>query len=245
MRRLVVVLFVLLIAACGTPGTVAPPTAIPPTAPAASSDPCDADALRVYRNTYNTIIDRWGDVALKAGKAAPADLQGPIQDMQKISGEMAGLQPPACAQPAHAETLQAMRMSIEGYQTLLAQQDVGTAIRDSIDRLTDARLKISALPATPEPTLTPLPTATPLPTFTPLPTATFTPTPTPTATPEPRRGVITSKTSQVFETSTSTQPVKTLLRDTEVLVFEAAKGRLHVRAGDIEGWVSQSSVIIK
>jgi hypothetical protein len=245
MRRFII-LFVLLLAACGTPATVAPPTVAPTTAPAASdADPCGAEALLAYRVAYNDIIDRWGDAVLKAGEAATADLPPAIAEMQKVGDEMAGLQAPACAQPAHAESVEAMGMAIDGYKTLLAQQDAGTKIRDSIDLLADARNRVAALPGTPEPTPTAAPTATPLPTFTPMPTATPTSTPTPTATPLPRTGVIRSSTAQVFETSESTQPVKTLLRDTVVDVFEAAKGRIHIRAGDIEGWVSQSSVIIQ
>ena len=244
MRRLFVLLFVSLLAACGTPATVATPTFAPPTS-AAAADPCGGDGLRAYRNTYNNIIDRWGDAALRAGRAPPAELNGAIGELQKIATEMGKLQPPACAQPAHAETLEAMQMSIQGYQTLLAQKNAGSAIRDSIDRLSDARVKIAALPGTPLPTPTAEPTFTPQPTFTPLPTVTPTFTPVPTATPLPRNGVISSKTAQAFETATSTQPVKTLLRDTPVLIFEAAKGRIHIRAGDFEGWVSQSSVIVK
>ena len=244
MRRLVVILFVSLLAACGTPATVAPPTSAPPTA-ATAADPCGADALRAYRNTYNDIIDRWGDAALKAGRAQAGDLNAAIGDLQKIAAEMGKLQAPACAQPAHAETLDAMQMSIQGYQTLLAQKNAGTAIRDSIDRLSDARTKVAALPGTPLPTPTAAPTNTPLPTFTPLPTVTPTFTPQPTATPLPRKGVISSKTAQAFETSTSTQPIKTLLRGNEVQVFEAAKGRIHIRMGDLDGWVPQSSVIVK
>ena len=244
MRRLFVLLFVSLLAACGTPATVAPPTSVPPTA-ASAVDPCGADGLRAYRNTYNDIIDRWGDAALKAGSAPQAELNGAIGELQKIAGEMNKLKPPACARPAHAETLEAMQMSIQGYQTLLAQKNAGTAIRDSIDRLSDARVKIAALPGTPLPTPTAAPTDTPPPTFTPLPTATPTATAVPTATPLPRQGVISSKTVQVFETSTSTQPIKTLLRGNEVQVFEAAKGRIHIRMGSLDGWVPQSSVIVK
>jgi hypothetical protein len=244
MKRFVI-LFVLLLAACGAPETAAPPAA--PTAPpqAASADGCGEESLRAYRNTYNTIIGRWGDAAIKAGQAQPSELQPVIQEMEQIVGEMAGLQPPACAQPAHAESLEAMRLAISGYQTLLAQKDVGTKISDSIDLLADARGRVGALPGTPEPTPTVLPTMTPMPTFTPTPTATPTATPVPTATPEPRRGVIISKTAQVFETATSDQPIKTLLRDTQVLVFESAKGRIHVRAGDVDGWISKSAVVVQ
>ena len=57
-------------------------------------------------------------------------------------------------------------------------------------------------------------------------------------------GVLSSK-AQVYETATSLNPVKTLLKDTPVLVFEALKGRIHIRAGDVDGWVSQGSVLIR
>ena len=244
MRRFVI-LFVLLLAACGTPETAAPPAA--PTTPpqAASADGCGEEVLSAYRTSYNSIIDRWGEAAIKAGQVQPSELQPVIQNMEQIVGVMAALQPPACAQPAHAESLEAMRLAVSGYQTLLAQKDVGSKIRDSIDLLADARDRVSALPGTPEPTPTALPTMTPMPTFTPTPTATPTSTPVPTATPQPRPGVIISKTAQVFETPTSDQPVKTLLRDTQVLVFESAKGRIHIRAGDVEGWVSKSAIVIQ
>jgi hypothetical protein len=245
MRRFIVVLFILLLAACGAPDTAAPPAAVPTAAPAADAGACGEETLRTYRTTYNAIIDRWSDAALSAGRAAPADLGPRVEAMQKVADELASLTPPSCAQPAHAESLEAMRLAINGYQTLLAQKDVGTKIRDSIDLLADARNRVSALPDAPAPTPTPAPTNTPPPTNTPVPTATPTNTPVPTATPEPRSGVISSKTAQVFETSTSTQPVKTLLRDTQVLIFEAAKGRIHIRTADVDGWVSQSSVIIQ
>jgi hypothetical protein len=245
MRRYIVVLFALLIAACGVPATDAPPTAAPAAPAAANAGPCSEGTLQAYRNAYNGIIDRWGDVAIKAGQTEPAELQPQIDAMQKISDELAALTPPSCAQPAQAESLEAMQLAIGGYRTRLAQKDVGTAIRDSIDQLSDARSRVAALPGTPEPTPTAAPTSTPLPTFTPLPTATPTSTPVPTATPEPHQGVISSKQAQVFENATSTQPVKTLMRDTPVLVFEVVKGRVHIRAADVDGWVAQSSVIVK
>jgi hypothetical protein len=39
--------------------------------------------------------------------------------------------------------------------------------------------------------------------------------------------------------------VKTLLKGTAVLVFESQKGRIHIRAGDVEGWVPQGAVLIQ
>jgi hypothetical protein len=245
MRRFIV-LFVLLLAACGTPATVSQPTVVQSTASASSDgDPCGTTALGAYRNTYNSIIDRWGDAVLAAGQASKAQLQPAIASLEKIAGEMEGLAAPPCAAPAHAESLEAMRLAINGYQTLMAQQDAGTKIRDSIDLLADARIKVAALPGTPEPTPTVPPTSTPLPTFTPVPTITPTATPEPTPTLMPRIGILTSKTVQVFETSTSTQPIKTLTRNTEVEVYEAAKGRIHIRIGSLDGWVSQSSLVMK
>jgi hypothetical protein len=162
-----------------------------------------------------------------------------------IASQLASLSPPACAAEAHESSIAAMKLTIQGYQTLQAKKEAGSLITDSIDQLSAARARVDALPGKPEPTATPLPTVTPLPTFTPLPTATPTATPVPTATPAPRAGTISAKTAQVFETSTSTQPIKTLLRDTPVQVFELQKGRIHIRADGVEGWVSQSSVLIK
>ncbi len=248
MRRYIV-LFVLLLTACGTPATVAPQTSAPnaSTAPAAGSTaagPCAVGDLQAYRSKYDGIIDRWGDAALVAGQAKPANLQTPIANLQKIADDLAALTPPICAQQAHQESLDAMRMSIAGYQTLMAQKEVGQTIRNAIDQLADARAKVGALPGTPAPTPTALPTKTPAPTYTPLPTNTPTSTPVPTATPLPRRGVIASRT-QLYDSPASTVPIKTLLKDTPVLVFELQKGRLHIRAGATEGWVSQGSVLIK
>lgn len=78
-----------------------------------------------------------------------------------------------------------------------------------------------------------------------MPTAEPTATAVPTATPLPRNGVVGSSRTQVFETSTSDNPVKTLLKNTPVLVFEVEHGRLHIRANGVDGWVSQSSIIVK
>lgn len=245
MRRFVFLIMLFVLAACGAPETATQPTSVPVATAPATNEACAEAALTAYRNTYNTIIDRWGSAVLRAGKADPSQIQPAITELQQIAGDMEGLAAPACAQPAHAETLEAMRLTVDGYQTLLKQADVGSKIADSIDLLSDARARVAALPGEPAPTPTAFPTNTPLPTFTPLPTPQPTATPVPTATPLPRAGIITSKAAQVFETSTSTQPVKTLLRDTRVEVFEAAKGRIHVRAGDVDGWVSQSSIIVQ
>jgi hypothetical protein len=51
--------------------------------------------------------------------------------------------------------------------------------------------------------------------------------------------------TQMYETSTSTAPIKTLEKNTAVLVFETQKGRIHIRVDDVDGWVSPGSVIIK
>jgi hypothetical protein len=249
MRRYIV-LFILLLTACGTPATVAPPTAAPASAPAAAADPCGDAALQPYRRSYNAIINRWGEATIQAGRVSPAELQQSIQELQKIVNDLAALTPPACAQPAHSASVEAMRTTLRGYQELMAQKSVGATISNGIDLLAAARLRINALPGEPAPTPTNLPTNTPFPTLTPAPTLTPTPTKTPTATPPPtatalpRNGVITGRT-QVFETASSDIPIKTLVKDTPVEVFEALKGRIHVRAGDIEGWVAQSVVEIR
>lgn len=242
MRRFFV-FFVLLLAACGSsqPSTSSQPTTQPTSPPpttAATNDPCATRALDTYRTHYNDIVSRWGSVIVTAGNTPPTSLGPQIDQMLRIAGELASLRPPICAQQAHLETAEAMKLSIEGYQKLMANQEVGDTLQNSIDLLDLARARVGALPNTLPPTATPEPTNTPLPT--PEPTAT----PMPTATPEPRAGVIISKVAQVFETSESTNPFKSLPRDTKVLVFELVKGRLHIRAGDIEGWVSQSAVQI-
>ena len=249
MRRYII-LFVLLLMACGTPATGSPPTAAPTAAPVAAADPCGDAALQVYRRSYNDIVGRWGTAMVQAGKVSPADLQQPIGELQKLVDDLAAVTPPACAQPAHSASVEAMRTTLRGYQDLFAQKNVGTTIRNGVDLLADAQLRINALPGLPAPTPTDLPTNTPAPTvtsaptFTPRPTNTPTATPLPTATAEPRNGVLSSK-AQMYETATSLNPVKTLLKDTPVLVFEAMKGRIHIRAGDVEGWVPQGSVLIK
>lgn len=248
MRRYIL-LFVFLLMACGTPATDTPSTAAPTAAPVAAADPCGAAALQTYRRSYNDIIGRWGTATVQAGNVAPADLQQPIEELQKLVDQLAAVTPPACAQPAHNASVEAMRTTLRGYQDLFAQKNVGATIRNGVDLLADAQLRINALPGLPVPTPTDLPTNTPAPTvtlaptFTPRPTNTPTATPQPTATAEPRKGVLSSK-AQVYETAISLNPVKTLLKGTPVLVFEAVKGRIHIRAGDVEGWVQQGSVLI-
>jgi hypothetical protein len=249
MRRYIMLCLLLLtVTACGTPAT--PTTAAPTPAPVAAADPCGDAALLAYRRSYNDIIGRWGAATVQAGKVPPTDLQQPIEELKKLIDALAALTPPACAQPAHSASVEAMRTTLRGYQDLFAQKNVGATIRNGIDLLADAQLRINALPGQPAPTPTDLPTNTPAPTvtsaptFTPRPTNTPTATPMPTATAEPRNGVLSSK-SQLYETATSLNPVKTLLKDTPVLVFEAMKGRIHIRAGDVEGWVPQGSVLIK
>jgi hypothetical protein len=242
-------LFVLLLAACGTTGTETPPVVAPTAAPVAAADPCGDAALQTYRRSYNDIIGRWGSAAVQAGSVPPAELQQPIEELQKLVNELAAMTPPTCAQPAHSASVEAMRTTLRGYQDLLAQKNVGATIRNGIDLLADAQLRINSLPGLPAPTPTDLPTNTPAPTvtlaptFTPLPTNTPTVTPPPTATAEPRQGVLSGK-AQLYETATSLNPVKTLLKGTPVLVFEAMKGRIHIRAGDVEGWVQQGNVLI-
>jgi hypothetical protein len=205
--------------------------------------------LQPYRNPYNDIINRWGSAAISAANAQPADLKAPIEELQQIANDLAALTPPACAQQGHSASLDAMRTTIGGYQNLMGQKDAGAAIRNGIDMLSAARLRINALPGEPAPTPslpptnTPLPTFTPAPTFTPLPTKTPTATPPPTPTAEPRQGTLRTH-SQVYETPDSDVPVKTLLKGTAVLVFETQKSRIHIRAGDVEGWVTKSAVVI-
>lgn len=246
MRRFLLV-FVLLLAACGAPNLTGAPTAAVPAATSASTqnDPCSLTDVRAYQIRYNDVIDEWGQAVILAGQSKPADLQGPIGTLQKISDQLAAVQPPLCAKQAHDDSLAAMTMSIGGYKKLLDKQDVGTTLREAIDKLAAARTLITALPGQPDPTATPLPTFTPAATFTPIPTPEPTATAVPTATPLPRKGIIGSSRAQVYETATSDTPIKTLLKNTEVQVFEAQKGRIHIRAGAVDGWVPQSSVVIK
>jgi hypothetical protein len=249
MRRYII-LFVLLLMACGTPATGTPPTTVPTAAAVAAADPCGDAALQAYRRSYNEIIGRWGAATVQAGKVPPADLKQPIEELQKLVDDLAAMTPPVCAQPAHSASVEAMRTTLRGYQDLFAQKNVGATIRNGIDLLGDAQQRINALPGQPAPTPTDLPTNTPAPTVTSAPTITPRPTNTPTATPlptataEPRKGVLSFK-AQVYETATSDNPVKTLLKGTPVLVFEAQKGRIHIRAGDVEGWVPQGAVLIQ
>jgi hypothetical protein len=219
-----------------------PATAAPS---ATTSDPCPTADLQSYRGAYNEIIGRWTTAVVAASQTSPGDLKAPIEQLQKIHGELLALTPPPCAQQAHSKTLQAMKQTIEGYENLMAQKDIGQTLRAALDLLSLAQAEVSALPATPVPTSTPVPTLTPLPTLTPVPTLTPTPTATPTPTPAPRAGVITSRQAQLFDSPSSTTPFKTLYRGTQVLVFELQKGRLHIRAGNTEGWIGQGSVALK
>jgi hypothetical protein len=248
--RRFIVLFVLLLVACGAPGTVQQPTAVPASPAAApttvaAADPCSVQDLQAYRAVYNEVVGRWNTALIQAGQTPPASLQGPIDHLQSIADEFAKLNPPPCARPPHDETAQSMQQTIGGYKNLMAQQAVGATLRDAIDQLLRAQIEIAALPGTPVPTATTAPTLTPLPTFTPLPTLTPTNTPTPTATPQPRPGVISSRQTQVFETATSTVPIRTLFRGTQVQVFELQKGRLHIHVGKLDGWVSQGAVQLR
>lgn len=245
MRRFLFVLMILLLTACGAPDTGAVATNAPASEPTADTGPCAPAALRAYQTSYTNVIDRWGAAVIQAGQAKPADLDGPISTLQKIADDLGQMQPPQCAQAAHAESIDAMKMSISGYRDLMAQKDVGSTLREAIDKLASARTQINALPNAPEATATALPTLTVEATYTPIPTSAPTATAVPTATPLPRNGVVGSSRTQVFETSTSDNPIKTLLKNTPVLAFEVDHGRLHIRAGDVEGWVSQSSIVIK
>jgi len=245
--RRFILLFVLLLAACGTPATVQQPTAVPvsPVVVPTVNDPCSTLALQSYRAAYGDVIGRWNTALIEAGQTQPASLQSAIERLQSISAEFAGLKPPPCAQSAHDATSQSMQQAIGGYQSLMAQQPVGDSLRDAIDLLARAQEAVAALPGTPVPTATTEPTLTPLPTFTPMPTNTPTSTPTPTATPKPRAGVISSRQTQLFETATSTTPIKTLFRGASVQVFELSKGRLHIRTASLDGWVSQGAVQLR
>src|SRR6185369_8528187 len=115
MRRYVLLfVFLLVLMACGTTGTESPPAAAPTAAPVAAADPCNAAALQVYRRSYNEIVGRWGTATVQAGNVAPADLQQPIAELQKLVDELAAMTPPACAQPAHSASVEAMRTTLRG-----------------------------------------------------------------------------------------------------------------------------------
>jgi len=250
MRRFfILVVFIMFLAACGAPessasqATAAPPPAPAPTAAAAG--PCDLATLQSYRASYSDIYGRWSIAMITAGKARSADLKTPIEQLQNISAELTALSPPQCAQQANVETAKAMQQIIAGYQTLMEGKDAGSVLTSGIDALALARDKVNALPEALAPTHTPAPTVTPLPTSTPIPTKTPTSTPTPSPTPEPRNGIIDTSKAQVFESPTSTTPIKTLVRGTRVLVFDLQKGRLHIKAGELDGWVSQGAVLIQ
>jgi hypothetical protein len=245
MRRFIVILFfALLLVACGTPtgDPAAAPTAVPA---AASADPCAPTDLQAYRAAYGQIYNRWGVALIAAGKARPENLQTPIGQLQTISSELVALKPPVCAQRANDETAQAMKQIIQGYENLAAGKDVGQMLSHGIDMLSLARDRVNALPGDLVPTATQVPTKTPLATSTPTSTPEPTSTPTATPTPEPRNGVIDSRIVQVYDSPSSTTPIKTLVRGTKVQVFELQKGRLHIKAGNIEGWVSQGTVVIR
>jgi hypothetical protein len=243
------VLLALLLVACGAPDSgSAPATAVQPAAPTAAAnaaDPCGAAALQSYRSDYSDIYSRWSMAMITAGRAQPADLQVPIEQLQSISTELMALEPPECAVQANNETAQAMQQIITGYQSLQGGKTVGQVLTAAIDMLALARDRVNALPGELAPTHTPAPTPSMLPTLTPVPTSTPTSTPLPSPTPEPRNGIIDSKNAPIFDSPTATTPVKTLARGTAVLVFELQKGRLHIKAGDVDGWVSQSAVIIQ
>jgi hypothetical protein len=244
MRRFFV-LFVLLLVACGSPETAAPTKAVPATAAAVSStDSCAAADLKTYRDSYNTIMDQWTMVAIQAGEAQSNNLKPSLDAMQTIADQLATLKPPVCAQQAQSESIEAMKMIITGYQNHMAQKDAGQMIPNGINILALARARINVLPSTLAPTATLPPIDTPVPSPTPVPTATPTSTPLPTATPLPRAGVTINKETPVFETATSTTPLKSLPKGTQLLVFEAQRNRIHIRAGDIDGWVQQSAVSI-
>ena len=125
-RFIIVLVFVLLLAGCGVP-TGAAPTALPTVAPApaataasVAADPCAPTDLQSYRAAYGDIFNRWSVALVAAGKAQPESLKTPIEQLQSISGEIATLKPPLCAQQANAETAQAMKQIVEGYQNRMA-----------------------------------------------------------------------------------------------------------------------------
>ncbi|HEX5692951.1 MAG TPA: hypothetical protein VFX76_23225 [Roseiflexaceae bacterium] len=210
-----------------------------------SNDPCAPAALQSYQATYSDVYNRWSVALIAAGRANPADLKAPVDQLQSLADEFAAIEAPACAQQANSETSQAMKQIIEGYQSLMSGKDVGQMVSHGIDMLSLARARVNALPEQLAPTATALPTETQVPTITPTATAVPTDTPTATATPEPRNGVIDSKIVQVFDSPTATAPIKSLVRGTRVLVFELQKGRLHIKVGELEGWVSQGAVVIR
>jgi hypothetical protein len=200
--------------------------------------------LQQYQKTYSDVYNRWSVALISAGSASPSDLKSPIEHLQSLSDEFAKLETPTCAQQASAETTQATKQIIEGYQSLMAGKEVGQMVSHGIDMLALARARVNALPEQLAPTPTAVPTDTPVPTSTPTATPIPTSTPTATPTPEPRTGVIDSKIAQVFDSPDGTAPVKSLARGTRVLVFELQKGRLHIKVGDVDGWVSQGTVVI-
>ena len=99
MRRYFLLL-ILLLTACGTTATDTPPAAAPTAAPVVAADPCGVAVLQVYRRSYNEIMGRWSTATVQAGRVPPADLQQPIEELQKLINELAAVTPPTCAQPA-------------------------------------------------------------------------------------------------------------------------------------------------
>src|SRR5690349_13791067 len=129
-RFIVILLFTLPLVACGTPASGAATATItaapaPAATSAASAGPCSPSELQAYRAAYSDVYNRWGVALIAAGKARPEDLKTPIEQLQGISSELSTLRPPACAQQANAETTQAMKQIIEGYQSLMAGKEVG------------------------------------------------------------------------------------------------------------------------
>lgn len=140
---------IMLLTACGAPDTGAVPTNAPANQLTADTGPCAPAALRAYQVSYTNVIDRWGAAVIQAGQAKPADLNGPISTLQKIADDLGQVQSPQCAQAAHAESIDAMNMPISGYRDLMAQKDVGSTLREAIDKLASARTQINALPNAP------------------------------------------------------------------------------------------------
>src|SRR5262245_42297914 len=203
MRRLILsISFILMLAACGTSTGNAPPAtptaASAPATVALATSSCAPTDLQAYRAAYSDIYNRWSVALVTAGKACPEELKTPIDQLQSISGELASLKSPVCAQRATDETAQAMKQIIEGYQSLMTGKEVGQMLTHGIDMLSVARARVNALPDELAPTATRAPTNTPEPTKTPTSTPEPTSTPTTTPTPEPRNGVIDSKLVQVY-----------------------------------------------
>lgn len=240
-RSIILAVLVIMTCSCSVQLNATPKQ---PTVPVTTTpDPCDLLALQSYRAVYMMISNRWSLAVIEAGQARTTELKTIIEDMSRIADDFAILVPPPCAQPIHNRTLQAMQQTIVGYQGLMDQKNIGATLSDAINAFGQAQVEMSALPGTPVPTDTPIASATPRPTLTPASTPTPLATPTPTATPAPRIGY-TSRQAQVYASPTSDTPNKTLLRGARVLVFETSKGRTHIRAGSIEGWIAENAVVI-